>query len=128
MKSRADNFEDSARVALNVDSALCQAGIPRTNNGRGYFSHKTECSSEAVPMEIENIQTQSTRSNVQMREQRKSDMEKGACFTCHTEGCRPWKHKKANLNHIQADENGSNIDLDIKQGETVENSSGSENE
>lgn len=101
-------------------------GLSRTCDGDGYFSHQKESFSEAAPMKIKNIQRQRTRSDVQLQEKQKTNSEKGAYFTFHAVGCRPWKHKRENVNPIQADGAERNFDSDIKCEETIESSSGSE--
>lgn len=83
LKSQPENFEDCARIALNVDSAIWRAG-------KGPHVGQSSGSEGPSLMEIGNTDTQ-PRTKAQ-REQRRKDLERGACFTCHKEGCRPWKH------------------------------------
>lgn len=85
LKSNCSTFEECARVALNVDSALWRA---RKGNPVNYSNNY---SSEATPMEIGNISRTNPPLTKAQKEQRKKDRDLGACFKCHKVGCRPYK-------------------------------------
>jgi len=91
MKSAVTSFEDAARIALRVDSALWNAGhFPRSGQeGTGARAGGTD---RPTPMEIGNIEQQRGR---RWDAQREKDYKRNACFKCHKVGCRPWKHGKS---------------------------------
>ena len=83
-------------MALNIDSAIWRA-----RSGNTGFRYPVNQSRESgpVPMEIGNFNSgPSTRA---VREQRKKDLEKGACFKCHKVGCRPWKCSTVRTNNTE---------------------------
>lgn len=85
LKTNCGTFEDCARVALNVDSALWRA---RRTNPVGNYAHSPATTSGPTPMEIGNVSSGKTT----RREQQHVNVKrKGACYRCHVEGCRPWK-------------------------------------
>lgn len=84
LKKNSTSFEECARLALNVDSAIWRAR--RSTPGFHYNKNNV---SEPTPMEIGNVNSGSML-RVQ-REQRRNDLDKGTCFKCHKVGCRPWK-------------------------------------
>lgn len=97
MKSACNNFEDCARMALNLDSAILRARRGRPN----IVSSRSEQPFWPTPMEIGNINLgASSRAH---REQCKKDMSNGACFRCHKPGFRPWKCKPSRVNNIVVD-------------------------
>ena len=71
LKSNARTMNDASRIALNVDSALFNAGMFRF---QGYRQDTAP-----TPMEIGNV------------EQHEKDRRNNACFRCHKVGCRPFK-------------------------------------
>lgn len=93
MKSSVNSFEESARIALNIDSAIWRAR--RSTSG---FHPHTPNVGGPTPMEIGNVNGASTRAH---REQRKKDLDKGACFACHKVGCRPWKCRPSRVNNSE---------------------------
>lgn len=95
LKSNCNSFEECARLALNVDSELW---IARRGNPGFHFNNNNQSNADPTPMEIGNINGDPpTRA---LREQRKKDMERGACFKCHKVGCRPWKCRPAKVNNF----------------------------
>lgn len=96
LKTNCNSFEECARLALNVDSAIWRA-----RRGISGFHYNNNNGNEPTPMEIGNINSgPSTRAQ---REQRKKDLEKGACFKCHKVGCRPWKCRRPKINNVDID-------------------------
>ena len=105
LKSNPATVDDAARIALSVDSALFGAGMYSSWGGQpsGFGS------SGPQPMEIGNLEKNGThyrgrsfRGNKGKSgmstgdyQQRMKDMRSGACFVCHKEGCRAWKHKNS---------------------------------
>lgn len=131
MKSQAALFEDSARIALNIDSAIWSANIkPSYNlamNGTVDFRGPT-------PMEIGNVQGRSHTTTPAEREQRRRDLEKGACVKCHKIGCRPWKHGKnssknySGVNNVHVEMDPEIVDASVSSALPDESSSESEKE
>ena len=72
LKSNARTMNDASRIALNVDSALFNAGMFRF---QGYMQDPAP-----TPMEIGNF------------EQHEKDRRNNTCFRCHKVGCRPFKY------------------------------------
>lgn len=97
LKAQVDTFEDCARVALNIDSAIWRAG-----KGTGQTFGNRSGDEGPTPMEIGNVEGSSNPRTKAQREQRRKDLEKGACFTCHKVGCRPWKPARQ-ANNVEAD-------------------------
>lgn len=91
MKTNCNSFEECARMALNIDSAIWRARRPT-----GFFSPDN---SGTTTMEIGNV-TGSRVTNAQC-EQRRKDLNNGACFKCHKIGCRPWKCASPRVNHVE---------------------------
>lgn len=82
LKAQADTLDECARVALNIDSAIWRAGT---------VGHSSALDGP-MPMEIGNVQgTSHGKLSKAQREQRKKDMENGACFVCHKVRCRLYK-------------------------------------
>lgn len=93
LKSGCNSFEDCARIALNIDSAIW--GAKRNS----FYVASTPHRDGVVPMEIGNLN--GAISSKAQREQRRKDLIKGACFKCHKEGCRPWKCNPTEINNVQ---------------------------
>ena len=70
LKSNARTMNDTSRTALNVESALCNAGMFRFQGYRQYPA--------PTPMEIGNF------------EQHEKDRRNNACFRCNKVECRPF--------------------------------------
>ena len=72
---------------------------------------------EAVPMEIRNVEGNVSFAKAR---QRKEDLARNACFTCHKVGYRPWKHKKdkSSINNLVVSEASSAVDSDEHENES----------
>lgn len=83
LKAQVDNFEDCARVVLNVERAVWQA------RGRGMSSNLLHNvgNKGSTPIEVDNFQHGNLMKAQQ--EQRKKVLGMGACFRCHKVGRRP---------------------------------------
>lgn len=93
MKIDCEFFEDCARVALYIDSAIWRA-----KRGPAGFYPISEKQQQPTPMEIGNVYGgPDSRAH---REQQKKDLNNGACFRCHKRGCRPWRCNPSKLNNI----------------------------
>lgn len=104
LKAQVKIFEETARIALNIDSAIWRAGKGKSSyEGNRYTEGPT-------PMEIGNVEGSNDPRTKAQREQRKKDLEKGACFTCHKVGCRPWKHNRTN--NVEVDESEAPSDTE----------------
>lgn len=109
LKMRSTTFEDTASIAIQIDSAIWRSG-----EGNSYTSSQGTSSSsfgaQAVPdpMEIGNIQ-RGRQLTEEQRWQRKKDLQNNACTQCHVKGCRPWicgkKEKLANNLEASSDSN-----------------------
>ena len=84
MKSGKTTFEEAARIALNVDSALYGSGV---FSGQSQFSFRNASSDGPVPMDIGNLDRKTGWKRTNTRKPRKN-----ACWVCKKEGCRSWKH------------------------------------
>lgn len=107
MKSGVETFDECARIAMNVDNAIWSAKRESSSS----FPSRDAGPSRPVPMEIGNLN--GTRGQAH-REQRKKDLEKGACFRCHTVGCRPWKCDPSRVNNLNVQTQGS-----VTEGDTL---------
>lgn len=85
LKMNCSTFDDCARVALNVDSALWRA----RKESFGLFSNHGNHNSGPNPMEIGNVSGRPLSPG--QCEQRRTDLKNGACFKCHKRSCRPWR-------------------------------------
>lgn len=83
MKSGKTTFEEAARIALNVDSALYGAGL---FSGTPQSGFQKEYGQGPVPMDIGNIERQTGG------ETASSKSGKNKCWICKRSGCRSWKH------------------------------------
>lgn len=101
MKSTVANFEEAAQIALRVDGALWSSQM--ISKG-GYHSNHDQ-TNDVVPMEIGNVEG-SSRGSKKDYLQKKKDRARNACFICHKVGCRPWKHRKSEINNSSAVDNG----------------------
>lgn len=112
MKSSVATFEEASKVALRVDSAIWGASIQSTEVEGGASSRK---GSGPTPMEISIVESGGRQGRgPKLEGQLLTDYRNNACFTCHTVGCRPWKHQRgaaANnceaLGHSPVDETGT---------------------
>lgn len=109
------SFEESARIALNVDSAIWGARRGTTGN-RSYG----DASYSTVPtrMEVGNVNS-SSKSGA--RGPRKKDPEKGACYRCKKMGCRPWKSNPLRVNNVNQSqtEDDSQVHLSDSENEQI---------
>lgn len=82
-----------------VDSAMWCAGNSRD------IGNSTHRQAESSPsrMELGNVQHERVIRTSQQRDLRKKVLEMNALFTCHRVRCRPWQHRKANVNNAQID-------------------------
>lgn len=96
MKSSVTSFEEAAKIALRVDSAIW--GVTRNVAG-GFPDSQGQA---PTPMEIGNFENRGR--GRKLDGQRLKDYRNNACFTCHKVGCRPWKHPKgaAATNNFEA--------------------------
>lgn len=104
LKSQASNFEDAAKIALRIDSALWSS--------TAYVTEAT--GSRSDPMEIGNVQRRTPRYD-DRRRQKEQDIKNNCCVVCHTKHCRPWKclnKKKINALASSTDDNGDSTALD----------------
>lgn len=108
MKSGCSSFEECARIALTVDSAIW--GARRTSSG--FFPAHSKDKNEPTPMEIGNVNGEN--SSKAQREQRRRDISQGACFRCHKVGCRPWKCDPSRVKHMNVGASDS-----VPEGSTV---------
>lgn len=92
LKSAVTTFEDAAKIALRVDSAIWG------NKMQG--SGSASSAETPTPMEIGNLERRRGSDT-----QRQEDMRNNACFKCHKAGCRPWKHaqKQPVANNVTAE-------------------------
>lgn len=98
MKSTVATFDDAAKVALRVDSAIYGAGRPQAPAG------SASPSQAPTPMEIGNVENRAGGGR-RFEGQKLKDYRNNACFTCHKVGCRPWKHqRRASANNFEAGE------------------------
>lgn len=93
LKTQATGFEDAAKIALHVDSALWSSHSYKSTFGSDGVSNDT--------MEIGNVQQRTPLSEGQKR-QRALDLKNNACVVCHTKNCRPWKYAtKRRMNNVE---------------------------
>lgn len=103
LKTNCSSFEECARIALNIDSAIWRA-----RRGPSAFQYGNHGKSESTPMEIGKM---TSGPPIKARpEQRKIYMEKGACFKCHKEWGRPWKCSQSCVNNVDANPAASSRD------------------
>lgn len=95
LKSTATVFDQAAQIALRVDGAIWS----NYNAERPVRANVGSSNSTPVPMEIGNIEGKKGNSRRESY-QRIVDRQKNACIVCHTPGCRPWKHKNAEVNNV----------------------------
>lgn len=105
LKTNSNSFEECARIALNVDSAIWRA-----KGGPSIFHHNSFDKRGPTAMEIGNIN--GVPPSKAQREQRKKDLEDGACFRCHKAGCRPWKCRERRVNNIDIQSGDSEKEKD----------------
>lgn len=109
LKTHSDSFEECARIALNVDSAIWRASSgSRADGAQG--NRGSTSNSMPTPMEVGN--TEGSKRSRNQTEQRKRDIERGACFTCHQVGCRPWKHRAPAVNNVDSKNTDETIESD----------------
>lgn len=95
LKTNCTSFEECARIALNIDSAIWRARRGQV----GSYSNSFE-NSGPTPMEIGNV----TRTLRDLAGQRKIDLSRGACFKCHKVACRPWKCGRPKVNNMEGEQ------------------------
>lgn len=104
MKPRGDNFGETPRVALNIDSKLLRAGINHMYNYGSSSKSHYNVALDAVPMKKGNVQKQRQNQGFQLREQENIDSKKHLFYMpCHwmlilEYSCR--RRKKLNLSTI----------------------------
>lgn len=84
-----ESFEKCARVALNLDSAIWRANASQL---QGFF-REGSCPFRqrwTSTMDLENAKGGKRHKIAALREQRRKDIERGACFRCNKVGCKPW--------------------------------------
>lgn len=116
MKSSVTTFEEAAKIALRVDSAIW--GV---TSQVGTSNNETIATQGPTPMEIGNMEN-SGRGR-KLEGQRLKDYRNNACFTCHKVGCRPWKHKErvAATNNFRAVEGLSLDNVEEHADDSAEN-------
>lgn len=98
MKSAVTDFDEAAKVALRVDSAIWSAFRGQSQKSGGSSSYDVP-----TPMEIGNVEKSRDRHRKDPR--REEDYRNNACFKCHKVGCRPWKHEQnLHMNNFAADQ------------------------
>lgn len=97
MKSTVATFEQAAQVAFRVDGVLWSSHVMNREN----YSSNDKQTSSVDPMEIGNVEGSSIGASRDER-QGKKERDNNACFVCHTSGCRPWKHRKGQVNNFNA--------------------------
>lgn len=93
LKLNCSSFEECARVALNVDSAIWGARRGQFGNGTLYDDGQP---SRVTPMEIGNVNSSSQSRTLR----NKKGADKGACYRCNKPGCRPWKCNPLKVNNV----------------------------
>lgn len=109
LKAQVNTFDECARVALNIYSALWRA-------------KKQSCGSQSdhVPsaMEIGNVlKAQHGKRSKCQRKQRQKDMESEACFVCNKVGCRPYTCR-SRTNNVRIEEDAAREDELFNSGES----------
>ena len=94
LKSDPRSFDEAAHKALCIDSAMFSIRKFNNYSQKIFFSNRNYYSpSRPVHMEVGNIGTRaSSNSNKDKFQQRRTDIQNNACFTCHKPGCRPYEH------------------------------------
>lgn len=82
MKRSATQFEDAARSALRIESALWWS----EGSSQSYSSFNVSVHSDPSPIKIGN--TEDKGENIS----RERLLSENRCYKCHKVGCRPWKH------------------------------------
>lgn len=113
LKSRCNSFEECARMALSVDSAIWGA---KTNS---FSQFHQAARTGPTPMEIGNVNAAS--SSMTPREQRRQDLSRRACFKCHKTGCRPWKCDPQGARAPRMNVNNTQLQEKVNES-TIENS------
>lgn len=101
LKANCESFEDCARVALNIDSAIWRA----KRGPNGFYNNSQDYGNTPVPMEIGNVNAGPSKSHQEQQQQRKRDLSRGVCFKCHKVGCRPWKCNPTKVKNVTASAN-----------------------
>ncbi len=92
LKTGARSMYGPARIPMNVDSAMFGAGMLSFQvQGHPYFGSRSY-GPIATPIEIGNVEWQ--RNRFESSSDRRKDLWNNACFTCHRERCRAWKHNE----------------------------------
>lgn len=103
LKTQVSHFEDAAKIALRVDSALWSMNNIKSSLGSTAITVND-------PMEIGNVQQRTTDGQ---RRQRAYDLKNNQCVICHTKNCRPWKcPKKGKVNNLTTDSDDILVDAD----------------
>lgn len=92
LKTQVSEFEEAARIALRVDSAIWSYTGSRASVG--------PAGSVDDPMEIGNIQ-RTDQYGDNKRRQRAEDIKNNRCVLCHKKHCRPWKCQPKKLNNLE---------------------------
>lgn len=85
LKSQCSTFEEAAKIALRVDSALWSTSFPQESFRRGTYGSNSQ---QPLPMEIGNMQKNDLTE--EQKRQRATDLKNNACVVCHKKKCRPW--------------------------------------
>lgn len=97
LKTHSDSFEKYARSALIVNSAIWKASSwSRADGAQG----NRGSTSNSMPTSMEVGSSEGSERSRNRTKQREPDFERGACFTCHQVGCRPWKHRARAVNNV----------------------------
>ena len=124
MKANVTCFEDAAKIALRVDSALWgsqyYANLGDTGNGNRGASLSGNTDTSPTLMEIGNTEGRRSRFKDPKWE---DDFRNNRCFVCHKTGCRAWKHKGQKVRSV----NNVIVEQDASSSHSEEHGSDSEN-
>lgn len=96
--SLIETFKEASKIASNIDSVIWRAqGMGSSDYRSSMNNHKD---SDPTSMELGSLQRKRSPLTSQQREQRKKDMENGACFKCLKLGSWPWKHCSHSVNNL----------------------------
>ncbi len=100
LKSTASTFDEVTHIALRVDSVIRSFKDTSRNLS-------VPGSSGVIPMEVKNWSGNKSVNG----SQRQKDINSNACFVCHKQGCRSWKHKNE-VNTVAEEEEVVDITLE----------------
>lgn len=111
MKTTVTSFEEAAKIALRVDSALWGSQFygHKGGNGNGDGPSSSTDIGAPTPMEIGNNEGCRNRFKDPNREE---DFRNNRCFVCYKAGCRAWKHtgqKIRSVNNIIVEQDESSL-------------------